>query len=706
MNLHKVGRIAFAVTAVLAITLGSLLALLGVSLLGAEDGGFAEDLIIELSVFLLPMLALTVILAIIGVVLTALARKNNPEMQECRERLSFYESIYKLSSFKDGAREQVRKIISRRNTVDALACQALSFSIVAIIDYLVFFFDFSFAEIGSAATNMISFVLPVAFAGVGLYTAGLLWSDKISSDALKLIEGDLSKNEKAVKRSSTAKKASFNGEFFLKFKKRFNKIRIAKSLMIGVAFGLTLGGSWLMLSKLAIIPFDPISAVFEGVGVALIAGGLAFLLGGRSDKLLAEELDSRFGLEERVQTMIAYSDEAGEMANLQRQDAERAISEIPLKSYKFKGLWIYICAILLSAAVLAVGFMVKDMRDYVPPVEEIPFELTELQEIGILELIDYIEDSKMEKEFSTPIADELRDLLSVLRTTDTQNEMRAALAKSMAVIMDITYKSSTATEMLNALWNTGNVYFRHFAKVLDTSVQSSSDWGDFAEKVAKYKEVLLGEDSGKGAENLKAALEGMNGSLETLLLVSSVSQDDEIYLAIENLFKDGKCGLALILQRVDQLSGADAKLMLDEAFDAHRDEIFSAISLNKANATAGEYVMTRLGSLFLVPVPEFERPEFVKNNASIDGGSDGGEEKDPENSENPGGVGPGASYGSDDMVLDPITGNLVRYGDLIDRYNAIVYERLEGDFYTEEQKAAIRKYFELLYSGLEKKEGK
>jgi len=62
-------------------------------------------------------------------------------------------------------------------------------------------------------------------------------------------------------------------------------------------------------------------------------------------------------------------------------------------------------------------------------------------------------------------------------------------------------------------------------------------------------------------------------------------------------------------------------------------------------------------------------------------------------------------YGSDDLVLDPLTGEIVKYGDLIDRYNAIMYERLEGDFYTEEQKQVIRKYLELLYSGLEKKEG-
>ena len=44
-------------------------------------------------------------------------------------------------------------------------------------------------------------------------------------------------------------------------------------------------------------------------------------------------------------------------------------------------------------------------------------------------------------------------------------------------------------------------------------------------------------------------------------------------------------------------------------------------------------------------------------------------------------------------------------GDLINDYNAKLYARLEGDLYTEEQKKAILKYFELLFGGIKKEEG-
>jgi hypothetical protein len=56
-------------------------------------------------------------------------------------------------------------------------------------------------------------------------------------------------------------------------------------------------------------------------------------------------------------------------------------------------------------------------------------------------------------------------------------------------------------------------------------------------------------------------------------------------------------------------------------------------------------------------------------------------------------------------VLDPLTGEPISYVELIDRYNAIMNERLSTGSYTEEQKEAIRKYFDLLYMGVKKEEG-
>ena len=107
--------------------------------------------------------------------------------------------------------------------------------------------------------------------------------------------------------------------------------------------------------------------------------------------------------------------------------------------------------------------------------------------------------------------------------------------------------------------------------------------------------------------------------------------------------------------------------------------------------------MRKLKELFSVPVPAFERPTFRTGG----GGSDNSDTGD----KNPGGAGGGVAYGSDDLVLDPMTGELVKYGDIIKIYCEKMYERLDSDLYTEEQKKVIRKYFELLLGGLEKEEG-
>ena len=497
---------------------------------------------------------------------------------------------------------------------------------------------------------------------------------------------------------------------FSKFKKKLRAIRIAKSVMAGLAAGMTAGGGVLILSKLAVIDLEFIASLYIGIGALLIAGGLFFLFSRKSDKALAEELDGKFGLKARVQTMVEFGSEVGEMFAMQREDADSVLSEIPLKLYKFKRLWIYITALVLSAALLAGGFILPDMRDYTPPEEVEAFELSELQAASLAELIKYVETSGMEEEFRAPIAAELTDLLARLREIHTVPDMQVTLAETMAVIVDITYKSSTATEMLDALWDTEDVHLRYLAKVLDTSSWSSPDWGDFAEKLTEYISILMGdnhesEDAFVGAPRLKWAIDSMTRRLDIALDASGLPENDEMYAAVDNLFNDQLVGLSTMVKKLDNMSDDEARGALVNNLNILSEATFAAISLNRTNAIVGEYAMTRLASLFLVPIPEFERPEFVRTGESVDGSQgSAGENKENEDVHG-GGLGTGATYGSDDYVLDPITGEYVKYGELINKYNALMLEKLSGDYYSEEQKEIIRKYFDLLFSGIEKEEG-
>ena len=57
-------------------------------------------------------------------------------------------------------------------------------------------------------------------------------------------------------------------------------------------------------------------------------------------------------------------------------------------------------------------------------------------------------------------------------------------------------------------------------------------------------------------------------------------------------------------------------------------------------------------------------------------------------------------------MLDPLTGEYVEYGTLLDKYFSVMNSKLENGGYTEQQKEAIKKYFALLYGGMKKDEGK
>jgi hypothetical protein len=152
------------------------------------------------------------------------------------------------------------------------------------------------------------------------------------------------------------------------------------------------------------------------------------------------------------------------------------------------------------------------------------------------------------------------------------------------------------------------------------------------------------------------------------------------------------------------MTDEEARDVLTGYFGRMSEKTFAAISLNRSNAAVGEYAMTRLAALFGVPLPAFERPEFIKKNLAPDGSQITEDDKDNQGSHG-GGLGPGATFGSDDLVLNPLTGKYVKFGELLNSYNALMFEKLEGDLYSEEMKTLIRNYFDLLYRGLDE-EGK
>ena len=497
-------------------------------------------------------------------------------------------------------------------------------------------------------------------------------------------------------------------------------MRITKTTLSGLSAGALAFGICNILQKLGAVKTEPIFSVLTGVIFALVASSVAFFALRMSDKKLAEDIDRRFDLKEKVQTMVELDGKGGFMAVLQREDAENTLSEISPKSYKPRFIWIYILAVVMGAAVLAISVILPS-RDDTPVVDDPPFSLTDMQRAGLGELISYVEKSEMDEKYRTAIATELKTLLSDLEVASKTSVMKAELAASMAYILDVTYNSSSSAELLDSLWKSGDVNLKHLAKTLDTSEwrldKKNEWWGDYAEKLTDYIAVILGDSELVDTEtavptdeerkaNLVYTLENTGRKIVIAIGSSGFSQDDVLYGAILRLASADEAefkGFTALSTNVASLEYPDARVAVQSTFDGMTDILYSAISYNRTNAAIGEYTMTRLSTLFLVPLPEFERPEFVKNKESINGGGEGAEDEDDEDGPSDGGVGEGATFGSRDLVLDPITGNYVEYGTLINQYHALMLEKIESGSYTDEQKGMIKKYFALLYSGIEEK---
>lgn len=498
---------------------------------------------------------------------------------------------------------------------------------------------------------------------------------------------------------------------FIKFKRKLIFARIFKALMAGVAVGAVVSGIFIALSRLAVIEYEPIMSLPVGLGAFACVFVVVFLLLRTNDKRLARQLDTRLSLKERVQTALAFEGMEGGMIALQREDAQKTLGEIRTRKFKVKRIWIYCLALLLGVAILIGGFYAPDKRGYVPPEVIIPFEISEVQIAGIEELIKYVENSEMEEVYREEIVESLTVLLDDLKIATTEPEMQAAVATALTEITEITYDSSSMTEILNAMWGTGDEQVRVLARSLNTSAWIEPDWGDFAEKYSTLKMsfATVREEEVSEEEQiatLKWRLENFSLKVSGALMTSQISEDDQLHMTVTKLLNgsDEQDGIVQVVADIDGKTLDEASDSVNAVIEGMTDEFFTVISIQKTNTNVGEYVLKKLSALFAVPIPAFERPSLTND----DEGSDGNKDNDDENNANGGGIGEGVVFGSSDLVLDPITGKYVEYGTLYATYNTLMIEKLGDDKYgyTEEQKKAIEKYFALLYGGFKDEEGK
>lgn len=129
-------------------------------------------------------------------------------------------------------------------------------------------------------------------------------------------------------------------------------------------------------------------------------GGVAFLCLRTDDGKIAKRLDSELKLAERVQTAYVYRDSDGAMSDLQRADAETALSDFSNKlSFGNLAVTIVLAVVLaLGVCALPIIAVYADTSNIAPsttlPPEDPPRQVTDWEWEALDELIEYVRSSK------------------------------------------------------------------------------------------------------------------------------------------------------------------------------------------------------------------------------------------------------------------------------------------------------------------------
>lgn len=509
---------------------------------------------------------------------------------------------------------------------------------------------------------------------------------------------------------------------FGRYKSKAIMLIVLKALLAAIGLGLLVFGILLLLLKHELIA-NAIFPTLFGALSCLICFTITFLLLRGNDKKLAKELDTQLKLKEKVQTMLVYKDEQGAIYELQRQDAKKSLKEAKGKRFGLKHLWIYALCAVVGIAMLVVALVINPVKPEPEPEPEIPFELTTMQEAALVELIDYVEKSEMVEPYKTSVKNAVNDLITGLKLSTTVKERDICIKAANDTILKETDDSSLAIELINELWACNTPTLKALAKALNYYDWPYLDeWDKYSSSVADFRKLFIftqvaKNDEGEGTEvnelemieYVRPLLEETSTHILSSLEKSGLDENDELYLILVRLASanevDDKLGtktlgLKMLSELITIVGYTETQRSLDDTLLAYNSIIFKALSAHKVNTDTGEYAVTRICNLFGYKAPAFERPRLI--NSSIEG--EGGNE---EAGGGGGAIGGGAVFGSDDLVYDPNTGEYVEYGEILARYYAIMYGKVDAGVYTEEEKAALEKYFAILQDGFpeEKEEG-
>ncbi|MCH5142396.1 MAG: hypothetical protein J1G07_01595 [Clostridiales bacterium] len=527
----------------------------------------------------------------------------------------------------------------------------------------------------------------------------------------KRIEKDraIAENSK-IRQSKTDENTNyFTDGNFQKYKRKFFIATILKSLICGISFGLVAVGVVLLVLKLNAIIINPGCYVLLSVAVALVVGELAFLFVRLTEKKVAKSLDNDYALDERVQTALEFKDKEGFIYKLQRDDADSKIENLPRRRLKFSRIWQYCVIVLISLGLVITSFCIpfKQIDDeekgpVIDPGNKTPYVLTAYQEAALNELIVNVNESHLTDRLKDSTVYILATLLETLRETETVGEMHehvfAAIEEVHKIILPVNFYADVAagfeeqdcsiaqaimdgvaTYNTNLLTEYDNVRFFYTNRI---SIVSSG--------ALPYIEEIREQFNIEKSDVLYGLFGTLSSTIKLSLEATGRDNTDPLYAVLDKFAAD-------LLEFAEQLesygTSEDEAIRLQEDIDIlfrnFSDGFTDEIAEQAYNLAVDEFVQNRVLIIFDL----------------YEGGND------PDPGPDPGNPGPGTppdvdiggnpSYGSEDEIFNPVTGEYVKYSELLQEYYNLLDQIIKSGQLTPEQEHAARVYFELLFNGFD-----
>ena len=475
------------------------------------------------------------------------------------------------------------------------------------------------------------------------------------------------------------------GTEFLRLRRKNALWRILRALLTGIAAGLLLAGGLMAMFKLTTTDGRMNLCLAIGGGAGLFVAIVRWLMLHRSDLRAAEMMDAQHGLRERAQTMIAFREEEGAMAQLQREDAEEKLRAVRSYDIRFSGVAAHVLAVLVAVGVLAGSVILPARAEVEPPVYVEPdFNASAWQKASLEALIQHVKDSNMAEPAKGSTIEELEGLLDTLDTSITVSAFKAQVISVITNVYIYTDRVNSNDDMHDVTMMIDHDIAELLCFVVGSlrNVQFDKDVQDIGYELGKdYNLPTLA----KLADDMDAQLARIPANY---LSENDYDETDKLYCALLALAAGVREVSEMVAagETAEAISGRLGEITHDFQGDANMGLELQAVTKEEC-----VYVVETLCSIFSLSrsdCPADPDPTYSRKT----------EEEDYEGSS--GGLGTGdMQYAGNEIIFDYTNNQHVPYTEVINEYYQSMLQAYTEGTLPAEMVDYILKYFNNLYTG-------